>query len=101
MDKSETYKRMCKGAERAVPELFYKQIYDSHDYVFRVEGNDLLWWLPTQDRLQVLSGLSWQEFDMECLKYDTPTKEQAGIQVVMKENNRVWDGERWIESKKS
>ncbi len=36
-----------------------------------------------QDQLQVLSGLSWQEFDKECLKYDVPTKEQAGIQVVM------------------
>ena len=37
-----------------------------------------------QDQLQILSGLSWKEFDKECLKYDVYTKEQAGIQVVMK-----------------
>ena len=54
-------------------------------------------WLPRQDQLQILSGLSWQEFDKECLKYDAETKEQAGIQAVMKEKyNKVWDGERWI-----
>ena len=45
--------------------------------------NDAIW-LPRQDQLQTLSGLSWQEFDKECLKYDAPTKEQAGIRVVMK-----------------
>lgn len=41
-------------------------------------------WLPRQDQLQILSGLSWQEFDKECRKYDAETKEQAGIQVVIK-----------------
>ena len=43
-------------------------------------------WLPRQDQLQVLSGLSWQEFDKACLKCDADTKEQAGIQVVMASN---------------
>ena len=41
-------------------------------------------WLPRQDQLQILSGLSWQEFDKECLKYNMPTKEQAGLKVVLK-----------------
>ena len=40
--------------------------------------------LYTQDQLQILSGLSWQEFDRECLKYNMPTKEQAGLRVVLK-----------------
>ena len=41
-------------------------------------------WLPRQDQLQILSGLSWKEFDKECLKYDAETKERAGIQVVIR-----------------
>ena len=41
-------------------------------------------WLPRQDQLQILSGLSWQEFDKECLRYNMPTKEQAGLKVVLK-----------------
>ncbi|KKN03085.1 hypothetical protein LCGC14_1111120 [marine sediment metagenome] len=81
MDTSETYIKMCEKAARVAPELFYRQSYDVHDYTFQVEGNDLLWWLPRQDQLQILSGLSWKEFDKECLKYDAETKEQAGIQV--------------------
>jgi len=40
--------------------------------------------LPRQDQLQSLSGLSWQDFDRECLKHDSPTKEQAGLKVVIK-----------------
>lgn len=47
----------------------------------RMEG-DKTTWLPRQDQLQVLSKLTWQEFDKECSKYDVDTKEQAGIQVV-------------------
>lgn len=41
-------------------------------------------WLPRQDQLHSLSKLSWKEFDKECGKYDVPTKEQAGLKVVMK-----------------
>lgn len=53
-------------------------------------------WLPRQCQLQILSGLSWQEFDKECLKYDVETKEQAGLQVVMKSRySKVWDGSNW------
>lgn len=48
-------------------------------------------WLPRQDQLQILSGLTWQEFDKECLKYDAETKEQAGIQVVMDILTRLSD----------
>ncbi len=41
-------------------------------------------WLPRQDQLQIISGLSWKQFDIECQEYNTDTKEQAGIRVVMK-----------------
>ena len=51
------------------------------DFYSEPEGNVI--WLPRQDQLQILSGLSWQDFDKECLKYDAETKEQAGIQVVI------------------
>ena len=49
-------------------------------------------WLPRQDELQHLSGLSWQAFDVACLAYKLDTKEQAGICVVMNERY----GKRWI-----
>ena len=63
---------------------------------------DLKWreeciWLPRQDQLQTLSRLSWKAFDIECLKYDADTKEQAGIQVVMASNfNKKWQNDEWI-----
>ena len=56
--------------------------------------------LPRQDQLQILSGLSWQEFDKRCIDREyvfSTTKEIAGIQVTMKENhNKVWDGNGWL-----
>ena len=61
--------------------------FQSH-YTFAEGGRELdlnrSIWLPRQDQLQMLSGLSWQEFDKECLKYSMPTKEQAGLKVVLK-----------------
>ena len=54
-------------------------------------------WLPTQVQLQIISGLSWKDFDMECLKYEANTKEQAGIQVAMFElRQKKWNGEDWV-----
>ena len=60
-------------------------------------------WLPRQDQLQILSGLTWVEFDDKCRKYwfmdgsREITKEQAGIRVVMAENhNKTWDN-GWID----
>lgn len=53
------------------------------DYEYETGYERTHTWLPRQDQLHILSGLSWQEFDKECQKYDTDTKEQAGIQVVM------------------
>lgn len=58
--------------------------------------NDSIW-LPHQDQLQKLSGLSWREFDRSCQVYNETTKEQAGIIVVMKKKfNKTWDGKKWI-----
>lgn len=46
-------------------------------------GNELdVYPVLRQDQLQLLSGLNWHEFDKECLKYTTDTKEKAGIMVV-------------------
>ena len=56
---------------------------DGNRWFRKINGSRVHIWLPRQDQLQMLSGLSWQDFDKECLKYDAPTKEQAGIQVVM------------------
>ncbi len=63
--------------------------------------NDKIIWLPRQDQLQEMSGLDWRSFDKKCLVYEhptlVPTKEQAGIRVVMKEKyNKTWDGNNWI-----
>jgi len=57
-------------------------------------------WLPRQDQLQEVSGLDWHDFDRKCLVYENvPTKEQAGIRVVMKERySKIWNGEDWIKS---
>ena len=96
MDTSPEYILQCEKAERSAPELFYKGIYDEHDYVFKVEGNDLLWWLPRQDQLQIISGMTWQDFDAECRKYDMGTKEQAGICVIMESKYRKkWQNNDW------
>ncbi len=81
-------------------------------------------WLPRQDQLQEISGLVWRKFDEEChdtyiMKrrmrtpseiicnpievmiskedWDKLTKEQIGLEVVMKERCRkIWNGEDWI-----
>ena len=58
--------------------IFLEDMYGN-----KIIDNDYIW-LPRQDQLQILSGLSWQEFDKECLKYDMPTKEQTGLKVVLK-----------------
>lgn len=98
MDVSSDYIKMCDCEEiqehekkpldwSGIQDHYYKGIYH---YGILTDGSYTYWtgshfvWLPRQDQLQLLSGLSWQEFDKECLKYDVDTKEQAGIQVVMR-----------------
>jgi hypothetical protein len=61
-------------------------------------------WLPTQDRLHVLSDYTWMDFDKKCLmvqdNFGFLTKEQAGIMVVMKEKfNKIWSGSEWVNEK--
>lgn len=58
----------------------------------------------SQDQLQAISGLDWRSFDKNCLVYENPvlvpTKEQAGVRVVMRENyNKTWNGEDWIKQR--
>uniref|UniRef100_A0A6H2A1H2 Uncharacterized protein n=1 Tax=viral metagenome TaxID=1070528 RepID=A0A6H2A1H2_9ZZZZ len=123
MDKSETYIKQCEKAEEIqclweckggdwyvdtitfpgerIVEIIGGHIptweYSEYDYSYK-EHQRRSFWLPRQDQLQMLSGLRWQEFDKECLKYGAPTKEQAGIQVVMKilyHKNKVWRDGEW------
>jgi len=66
-------------------------------------------WLPTQERLQEISGIPWWRFDkrcdgVRCCLLEDPlnnieirTKEEAGICVVMeKKYNKIWNGEKWV-----
>ena len=116
MDTSETYQEMCYEAERIAPELFYKSYYDVHDYTFRVEGNDLLWWLPRQDQLQILSGLSlWKlnfkfdewlydlddngncDFHVKHKHGDFTSMEQLSLAFTMSEKcSKIWNGTEWV-----
>ncbi len=58
-------------------------------------------WRLHQGQLQMLSVVSFQKFYKECLKYNAPTKAQAGIKVVMKQlYNKVWNGTDWIKEGK-
>ena len=113
MDTSETYIKMCdceeiQGLAPYRPIALQTGINYSYDYVVcttDIYSNDCkVIWLPRQDQLQEMSGLDWRSFDRKCLVYENtetvPTKEQAGIRVVMKEkHNKVWDGEKWVNAK--
>ena len=79
----------------------------SHHAIRVSQGEDTspqLLWLPRQDQLQELSGLSWYLFDKTCVPwatvntdYQSQSKEIVGVQVVMKEKfNKVWNGESWL-----
>jgi len=123
MDKSEQYKKMSYAAERAAPELFYKAVFDVHDYTFKVDGNDLLWWLPRQDDLQKMmlnetkleswrllwvfaSWLEEEHPETEDFSGEITYKwehspllsmEKLWLAFVMKEKcGKVWDGEKWV-----
>ena len=92
MDTSVEYIKICMKAEEIQNEMI-KPPYNPQrripsceyhlSYVYWFMDDKVIW-LPRQDQLQILSRLSWQEFDKECSKYDMPTKEQAGLKVVMK-----------------
>jgi len=107
MDTSETYVKMCQKAKEIQPEYL-----NYGDYYIWVSGNWYIWsddnqskrteertWLPRQDQLLELSGLTWKEFDSLCLSEDAPTKEQAGLRVLMKKYSKIFNGENWINEK--
>ncbi len=111
MDTSEIYIKMCDCEEiqgQAPKNLEGEFAYHRGDAYrgagqcgeWQSEARDTFIWLPDQARLQEMSGFDWRSFDRKCLVYEStdivPTKEQAGIRVVMKENhNKVWDGSKW------
>jgi len=69
------------------------------DDIRSIDSTESYIWLPRQDQLQEISGLSWALFDKACIQREyvfSTTKELAGIQVVMKEkHNKEWSGEKW------
>jgi len=103
------YIKMCEKAEEI--QALRSGIDIPFQRYFSWLGNDvfythptMLGWkyvfLPRQDQLQEASGLDWRSFDRKCLVYEhpllVPTKEQAGIRVVMKEKyNKVWVNNEW------
>ena len=123
MDTSETYIKMCDCAEiqklrKGNEDLEigdYVQVRDFYQpfFIAIIDRKGMTFdskrpWLPRQDQLQGMSGLNWRDFDELCWRtvWDyggsevvcrETTKEQAGIQAVMKEKyNKVWDGEQWL-----
>ena len=68
-------------------------------------------YLPTQERLQKISDLSWWKFDERCnvirrcmledplSEIEVETKEEAGICVVMERKyHKFWTGEKWVKA---
>lgn len=121
MDNSETYIKMNDKAEE-IQRLRGDGLWQNGDcYTCIVSGGRRFtaWWtdtedeppqmfhpvwLPRQDQLQVLSGLSWYLFDKTCVTwaatnpdYQRESKEIVGLRVVYKEKyNKVWNGEDWV-----
>ena len=96
------------------PSLYWLEEYGNHEpaqqWVSNYDssnhpdyyGTDVIW-LPRQDQLQILSGLTWVEFDDKCREYwfidgrRETTKEQAGICAVMDTKfNKRWVCNEWI-----
>ncbi len=123
MDTSETYIKMCD-----CPEIQEQHEYRHGGYFvaggtdktqpFMTSDMDGNWyikpdrmrtiWLPRQDQLQEMSGLTWHDFDIlswACAWDDgkatqIPTKEVAGIMAVMQHRHaKVWTGTEWQPTK--
>ncbi|KKN50768.1 hypothetical protein LCGC14_0629380 [marine sediment metagenome] len=108
MDTSETYIKMADCPEiQGMQEQTYVAEAKQGDIVRRGElvyavnpTTSRTIWLPLQDELHPMSGLTWMDYDRKCAevqeRFGWLTKEMAGIQVVMKEKHgKVWDGEEW------
>lgn len=76
----------ANGISHVTVEDFYKFVKNRGVYFKRQKT-----WLPRQDQLQILSKLSWQEFDWKCAnEYPLAiTKEQAGLKVVLKQLDKT------------
>jgi len=116
MDKSELNIKMLEKAveiQASAPKNSFGCYSLNGEYEINRDAAGHLWvdapegivWLPTQGDLQGMSGLDWWVFDEYCIATDNrcgvyaETKEQAGIQVVMKEKyKKIWSGEDWIDS---
>ncbi len=116
MDDSKTYKLMCQMAVKAHPETFYRDSFDSHDYTFKVDGNDVLWPLFRQDQLQEMVAPESKETELypiakllngffdftKAYKFGEhpPTMEQLWLAFVTKEKHgKVWTGTEWKEER--
>ena len=72
--------------------------------VTQQDWDEHITWLPRQDQLQILSGMSWYLFDKTCViwattnpDYQRESKEIVGLCVVMHTiYNKQWDGTDWI-----
>ena len=106
MDISETYIKMCDCEEiqsqwkPTEGDTFINRVYSLCDtQIWPKKAKGLLLfcqmsgqyiWLPRQDQLQLLSGLSWYLFDKTCVTwattnqdYQRESKEIVGLRVVM------------------
>lgn len=64
-------------------------------YTTELNGQDAVQ-LERQDQLQIISGLTWKQFDVKCQRYDSDTKEQAGLQAVMAVvYKKTWQNNEW------
>ena len=128
---TENYIKMCEKAEgiqnlwrkpfkNYIGDLFWKgkeylAIPEACSYVTEImfEPKDDFIWLPTQEKLQEMSGLDWWKFDKRCneirqciledplSEIEIKTKEEIGICVLMeKKYNKIWNGEKWIKGVK-
>jgi len=88
--------------------VFYTNIINGNDSWCYIEFfKDNFIYLPTQEQLQEMSGLSWWRFDERCneirrcmledplSEIEVKTKEEAGICVLMEKYNKIWTGEKW------
>ena len=116
MDTTGQYTEMCKEARKIqaqLPELAGATAWSlgsikfiiHEDVIYYLAPSEWLHlttnknfiWLPQQDDLQKMSELDWQSFDRKCLAVHAPTKEQAGLRVVMKElHQKTWSEEMMI-----
>lgn len=88
MDTSKEYILMCEKAEEIQKDF----MFPDSPFVNTEKG---IVFLFIQEHLKILSKLTWEHFNKECLQFIEPTKEQAGIKVVMQQFNKEWKDLEW------